>query len=158
MRSNLAWDSKRIALRQLVDQGMRLGRGMEHGFGDPHGERVLPGDPVGQPRGAASISSAASWISVMRSTARASFGAQHQTGEQDLLGDGLPHELLSRQLAPAAARMPSPVSGLPIRTPGVPIRKSRGVGELGAAAEAVAVQGRDDRHRQLGDPDEDAWS
>ena len=71
------------------------------------------------------------------------------------MASGSPTSSFSRQLAPAAARMPRPVSGLPIRTLGCSDPEVGGVGELGAAAQAVAVQCGNDRHGQLGDPDED---
>ena len=89
IRSNLAWDSKRI-LRQLIDEGMRLGRGVEHGLGDPDREgsawrsvgRVGRGHQPGR------------FMDFGDEVDReGAFGAQHGAGEQHFLGDGFPDEL-----------------------------------------------------------------
>ena len=107
---------------------------------------------------AASISSAGSWISVTRWTASASSAVEHAAGQQDLLGQRLPHQLL--QPPAGAGRGHDAQPGFRVADPH---RRGAdpevgGVGQLGAAAEAVAVQRGDHRHGQLGDPDEDAWS
>ena len=59
-----------------------------------------------------------------------------------------------RQVAPAAAMMPRPVSGLPIRSVGDPMRMSAAYASSAPPPSAYPSSGGDHRHRQLAHPDE----
>ena len=105
---------------------------------------------------AASSSVAGSTSSVMSPTREAVLALEDLAGEQDLLGQGLADEFL--QPPGGTGRGHDAEPGLRVAHPqrrGADAEVRR-VGQLGAAAEGEAVQCRDDRHRQLGDPVEDA--
>ena len=144
---------KEDPLRQLVDQRVGLRRGVEHGLGDPDGQRVLPADPVRQVvRGIHQVRRLVDFGD--EAGGQGLLGPEHQARQQDLLGQRLPHQLLQPPAGPGRGQDPQPCFRVADPDTGRSDPEVGGVGELRAAAQAVAVQGGDDRHGQLGDPDE----
>ena len=91
----------------------------------------------------------------MRLTASASSAREHAARQEDLLGHRLAHQLLQPPAGTGRGEDSQPGLGVADADAGRADPEVRGVGELRAAAQAVAVQRRDDGHGQLGDADED---
>lgn len=71
------------------------------------------------------------------------------------MASGSPTSSFSRQLAPGRGQDAQAGFGIANPHAGGSDPEVGGVGQLGTAAQAVAVQGRNNGHGQLGDPDED---
>jgi hypothetical protein len=132
---------------------MRFCGGVEYGLGDPDRQRVLPADPVRQFVGC--VQKQFRLVDPGDEVDGQGFvRAEDPSGEEDLLGNGLPHQFLKPPARTGRGEDAQPrfrVADPDVRSSDPEVRR---IGQFRAATQAVSVEGRDNRHGQFGDPDE----
>ena len=154
MRRRFSGLVEQLGLRLEVDAGVRVARRGEDALGELGGTRVVGGDPVGD--GVRGGEQLAGGVDAAPRPARREcrVGVDDASGQQQLDREGVADDLF--EPPGRAGRGDDAEAGLGVAEARVGRRDPDvgGVREFGAAAECPAVDGGDDRHRQLVDPDE----